>query len=541
MPVIHVNQNRAFLLTPHSTGNKLSNFAPSTHPSCHFSPTPTFLKPKTLLFRSLPSQFILPNDSSLFPFSTHPRRFASVIAAAKKGSDYYSVLNVGKNASLQEIKASYRRLARQYHPDMNKGQGAEEKFKEISSAYEVLSDAEKRSLYDRFGEAGLQGEYNESGDGASGIDPFEMFTQYFGDSHSFFGGSGSSRGFNFDFSNAGRQDLDIRYDLHLSFKESIFGGERDIEVPCLEACDGCEGTGAKSRSCIKTCSNCQGRGGVVKTEKTPFGIVSQVSTCPKCSGNGKIIADACRQCNGQGQVKSKRSLRVVIPPGVSDGSSMQLRGEGNIDKTRGIAGNLFLVVHVEEENGILRDGLNLYSKVDIDYTGAILGTITKVKTMDGIRDLKIPPGCQPGDTLKMENMGVPNMSRPHERGDHHFIVNVRIPKNISNEEQDLLKALASIRAASKDHSVPFDDHPHRSVPHMWKSLKNFFRQKQPGERFASMSMETRTLRICPSFTSSFVVSISALLFLTCIIALVKIARSTFHKKEITDRQNLSPY
>ncbi|RAL37882.1 hypothetical protein DM860_000576 [Cuscuta australis] len=430
MPVIYSSQQCPFFTIP-STGNRISNFVHSRPPICYFPQKPASSNPKTLVFCSLPPSFIRSNNSPFFPFGTPSRRYASVLAAAKKsGPDYYSVLDVGKNATLREIKASYRKLARKYHPDMNKGHGAEEKFKEISSAYEVLSDAEKRSLYDRFGEAGLRGEYNDSSNGVPWADPFEMFNPYFGDSNPFFGVSGSSSGFKFNFGSEGRQDLDIRCELHLSFKESIFGGERDIEIPCLEDCDGCDGTGAKSNNCIKVCSHCGGRGGMVKTEKTPFGIASQVSSCPKCSGNGKVITDACCRCNGHGQIKSKRSMRVVIPPGVSDGVFMRLRGEGNIDKTRSIAGDLFLAIHVEEEHGISRDGLNLCSKVEVDYTEAILGTVTKVKTVEGIKDLKIPPGCQPGDTLKIENMGVPNMSKPHERGDHHFFVNVRIPKNI---------------------------------------------------------------------------------------------------------------
>ncbi|XP_031130119.1 uncharacterized protein LOC116031906 isoform X2 [Ipomoea triloba] len=476
MPLIHINQHCSFF-TAHSTRTQIPSY---------FPPIPSSLKPKTL--------------------SSRRRRLVSVTAAAKTaGSDYYSVLNVGKNASLQEIKASYRKLARQYHPDMNKGPGAEEKFKEISAAYEV--------------------------------DPFELFAQYFGESDPFFGGSGGSRAFNFNFSSAGRRDLDIRYDLNLSFEESIFGGEQNIEIPCLEPCDSCSGSGAKSSNCIKVCSDCGGRGGVVKTEKTPFGIVSQVSTCSKCSGNGKIITDSCRQCNGRGKVKSKRRLRVVVPLGVSDGASMQLRGEGNIDKTRGIAGDLFLVIHVKEEHGIRRDGLNLYSKVEVDYTGAILGTVTKVKTMEGIKNLKIPPGCQPGDTLKMKNMGVPNMNKPSERGDHHFIVNVRIPKNISNEERDLLEKLASLGAASTEQPMPFDGDSYGSVKHLWKSVKNFFGQKQSGERFASMSMEAPPALWSRAFSPpSLMVSVSALLFMTCIIALVKIGQCTLHKKPLI-RQN----
>ncbi|KAA8541393.1 hypothetical protein F0562_025356 [Nyssa sinensis] len=243
---------------------------------------------KNLSFRGK-YQDINPN----FPSNRTKRRCSSVIRAA--ASDYYSILNVSRNATLQEIKSSYRKLARKYHPDMNKGPGAEEKFKEMSAAYEVLSDDEKRSLYDRFGEAGLRGEYDGSGSGSQGVDPFDVFDTFFGESNGLFGGRGEPGGFNFNLRNKGSQGLDTRHDIFLSFEESIFGGQQDIEVSCLETCDDCGGTGAKSSSSIKSCVDCGGRGGVMKVQKTPFGIMSQVSTCSKCGGdwqdNYLIIAE----------------------------------------------------------------------------------------------------------------------------------------------------------------------------------------------------------------------------------------------------------
>ncbi|PHU24224.1 hypothetical protein BC332_09331 [Capsicum chinense] len=353
--------------------------APNINPNSSFS---TFGFPKTLTFSNSLSSSLEFSSTESNPFSVNRRRrrrFVTVEAAAKSSSsDLYSVLNVSRNATLQEIKASYRKLARKYHPDMNKGPGAEEKFKEISAAYEVLSDDEKRSSYDRFGEAGLRGEYDVPGGSPQGVDPFEVFSEYFGESNAFFGGIGGSRGFNFDFKNMGRQNLDIRYDLDLSFEESIFGGQRDIEVPSLDECDRCDGTGAKSSSCVKVCSECGGRGGVVKTQKTPFGIMTQVSACLKCEGKGRIVTDNCQKCGGHGQVQSKRSIKVVVPPGVHDGATMQVRGEGNIDKKSSMSGDLYLVIHVEEKRDIWRDGLNLYSKLDVDFTEAILGTVKKV-------------------------------------------------------------------------------------------------------------------------------------------------------------------
>ncbi|OMO49324.1 hypothetical protein CCACVL1_31073 [Corchorus capsularis] len=376
-------------------------------------------------------------------------RRTAVIRAA--GSDYYSTLNVSPDATLQEIKASYRKLARKYHPDMNKSPGAEDKFKEISAAYEVLSDNEKRSLYDRLGEVGLQREYSGSGGASSGVDPFEVYNAFFGGSDGFFGGMGEPGGFNFDLRNKGNTSLDIRYDLHLNFEESVFGGEHKIQVSCLETCDDCGGTGAKSSSCITSCSGCGGRGVVMKSQRTPFGMVSQVSTCSNCGGNGKIITDNCRRCNGCGKVKVKRSMSVIIPPGVSDGSTMRIQGEGNFDKRRGLAGDLFIVLNINEKPGIWRDGLNLYSKINVDYTQAILGTVVKVETVEGMKDLQIPSGIQPGEKVKLSRLGIPDINKPSVRGDHHFIVNVLIPKDISNKERALVEELASLKASSKSY------------------------------------------------------------------------------------------
>ncbi|KAG8388147.1 hypothetical protein BUALT_Bualt02G0095700 [Buddleja alternifolia] len=468
--------------------------------------------------------------------NTRRRRFAPFIAAAAaaKSSDYYSVLNVSRNATLQEIKAAYRSLARKYHPDMNKDPGAEEKFKEIGAAYEVLSDSEKRSLYDRFGEEGLRGEFDATSTGPQGVDPFEVFAEYFGESNRFFGGGGEPRGFNFNFREKGSQNLDIRYDLYLSFEESIFGAKHDVEVPCLETCDDCGGTGAKSSSCLKLCTECGGRGGVMKTQKTPFGIMSQVTSCTKCGGDGKIITDKCRRCNGRGEVRAKRSIEVVVPAGIDDGAAMRIRGEGNVDKKRGIAGDLYLVLHIEEKQGIQRDGMDLFSKVDIDYTEAILGTIKKVNTVEGTKDLDIPAGIQPGHKLKLRYMGVPNINKPSARGNHYFIVNVQIPKEISDSERALVEKLASLRKI-KGHTLPRNDqgtrdkdnikttssHGSKGEMHWWKSIKDFLWRKQSGERFASICTDNSAMwrygnppRHLPSLITISTILVSAFIFIS---------------------------
>ncbi|KAL1318329.1 hypothetical protein HN51_070610 [Arachis hypogaea] len=534
----------------------------SSLPTYSFSsnaPSPSTLAVATLGFFSTtatPSKFLRKTTShSHIPSFGFPAtrntpfsRYASTIRAKAGTSDYYSVLNVSRNATLQEIKASYRKLARKYHPD--KRPGAEEKFKEISAAYEVLSDDEKRSLYDRFGESGLQGE-NGGSASASGVDPFDLFDAFFGrtDGNGMFGESDEG-GMNFSFRSNRSRGLDIRHDLYLSFEESIFGVRREIEVSCFEPCNDCDGTGAKSRNCIKICTNCDGRGGEMKSQKTPFGIMSQVSTCSKCGGIGKIITDHCRRCEGSGQVKSKRTMEVVIPPGASDGDTTQIRGEGNFDSRRHISGDLFVVLHVDEKQGIWREGLHLYSKINIDFTDAILGSVKKVETVEGLRDLQIPSGVQPGEAVKLSRLGVPDMNRPSFRGDHYFIVNVLIPKNISATERVLVEQLASLRASkydslsSKDTGISqgkfkefnmdpkYQDSSKRTkhVGSLWTSIQNFLRRGQSEEKFASISLDT-SMSYCRFSHQNYSVLDSFVVFLIiCLLASIANSKYSLFRK-----------
>ncbi|KAM0983082.1 hypothetical protein ACFX2J_015796 [Malus domestica] len=505
------NPNSAVPLPPYSLSCSALSSAASTF----------FARSKNPIFQ--------PNSAS-FLRANPPRGARLAIRAA--GTDYYKTLNVPRTATLQEIKSAYRNLARKYHPD--KGGGAEDKFKEISAAYEVLSDDGKRSLYDRFGEAGLQGDYGSSTMGPSGVDPFDIFDTFFGGSDGMFGGRGESGGMNFNFSNRGNQGLDIRYDLYLSFEESIFGVQREIQVSCVETCDDCGGTGAKSDKGIKSCTGCGGRGGVMKTQKTPFGMISQVSTCSKCGGDGRIITDPCQRCSGKGQVQSKRAMSISIPAGVNDGATMQIQGEGNLDKKRGKVGDVYIVLHVDEKAGIRRDGLNLYSKINIDYTEAILGTVIKVETVEGLKELQIPSGIQPGETVKLRRMGVPDINRPSSRGDHHFTVNVLIPKIISDKERALVEELASLKASREGHSAAskgtgirdrnFGKHrtnassqaTKRSAS-LWDSIKGVLGKRQSGEGFASVSVDRPPL-LWGSFQPDplHMASIFTVLVVTCI-------------------------
>ncbi|XP_057968975.1 uncharacterized protein LOC131158255 [Malania oleifera] len=367
-------------------------------------------------------------------FSTRP---GTVISAS---SDYYFTLGVSKSASNKEIKAAYRRLARQYHPDVNKQPGATEKFKEISAAYEVLSDDKKRALYDQYGEAGVKSAVGGQA-GAYTTNPFDLFETFFGPSMSGFPGM-DQMGFRTRRRSTVTKGEDIRYDMILEFSEAIFGAEKEFVLSHLETCEACAGTGAKIGSKMRICSACGGRGQVMRTEQTPFGMFSQVSVCPNCAGDGEVISEYCRKCSGEGHIRVKKDIKVKIPPGVSKGSILRVAGEGDAGPKGGPPGDLFVYLDVEEIPEIQRDGINLSSTVSISYLDAILGAVVKVKTVEGISELQIPSGTQPGDVLVLAKKGAPKLNRPSIRGDHLFTIKVTIPRRIGVKERELLEELA---------------------------------------------------------------------------------------------------
>ncbi|PWA37869.1 chaperone DnaJ, Terminal organelle assembly protein TopJ [Artemisia annua] len=347
-----------------------------------------------------------------------------VFAAA----DYYSTLGVSRSAGIKDIKAAYRKLARQYHPDVNKQPGATEKFKEISNAYEVLSDDKKRAMYDRYGEDGVKSTVGGQG-GAYATNPFDLFETFFGTSMGGFAG-GDTTGFGGRRASTVIKGEDIRYDMTLEFTEAIFGTEKEFGVSHLETCDQCTGTGAKVGTKMRICSACGGRGQVMRTEQTPFGMFSQVSVCPKCNGSGEMISEYCRKCSGDGRIRAKKEIKVKIPPGVSKGSILRVAGEGDAGPKGGPPGDLYVYLGVQEIPEIQRDGINLLSSITISYLDAILGTVAKVKTVDGMTELQIPAGTQPGDTLVLARKGAPKLNRPSIRGDHLFTIKVNIPVRI---------------------------------------------------------------------------------------------------------------
>ncbi|KAB2041312.1 hypothetical protein ES319_D02G139300v1 [Gossypium barbadense] len=347
---------------------------------------------------------------------------------------------------------------------------------------------------------------------------------------------GEPGGFNFNLRNNGSNDLDIWYELHLNFEESIFGGEREIMVSYLETCNDCGGTGAKTSSCVKSCTDCGGKGGSTKSKRTPFGVAIEVSTCSSCGGKGKIITDKCRRCSGCCKVKVKRSMRIIIPPGVADGFTKRIRGEGNVDKKSGFAGDLFVVLRIGAKQGIWRDGLNLYSKINVDYTEAILGTVVKVETVEGIKDLRIPCGIQPGDAVKLSRLGVPDVNKPSVRGDHHFFVNVLIPKDISNKERKLIEEVASLKVSKR--SCPSDgmheagESKERAsikrtsrVASLWNSVKTFLGRRESREGFASITADASSALLlrshCKSDSSLLTVSYFSVFVFTLIWTLMR--------------------
>lgn len=353
--------------------------------------------------------------------------------------DYYEVLGVSRSASPEEVKRAYRRLARKYHPDINKEEGAEEVFKEINRAYEILSEPEMRSRYDRFGEAGVG-----SAAGGAGFQDFSDMGGFADIFETFFGGFGGPGGQTSRRRGPARGD-DLRLDLKLDFKEAIFGGEKEIKISHLETCGTCGGSGAKPGTRPTTCSTCGGSGQVRRTTRTPFGSFAQVSTCPTCNGTGEMVEERCETCGGSGHRQESKKLKITIPAGVDNGTRLRVSGEGDAGQRGGPAGDLYVYLFVEEDAKFRRDGINILSDLKITYLQAILGANIEVDTVDGKVAMEIPSGTQPNTVLTLENRGVPKLGNPVSRGDHLISVQVQIPTRLKPEERELIEKLAELR------------------------------------------------------------------------------------------------
>jgi molecular chaperone DnaJ len=353
--------------------------------------------------------------------------------------DYYEVLGVSREATDQEIKSAYRKLALKHHPDRNQGdKHAEELFKEAAEAYSVLADADKRGAYDRFGHAGVS-----SGAGAGGFDPtiFADFGDIFGNLRDIFGFGdmfgGGRRG-------GPQRGADLRYDLEISFEESARGVETSIQIPRQEQCETCGGSGAAPGSSPSVCSHCGGRGQV----RYQQGFFTVAQTCRQCGGAGRVITKPCAECHGNGVVARQRKLTVKIPAGIASGQRLRLYGEGEAGAAGGHPGDLYVVVHVLESSTFQRDGDDLFCRVPVTFPTVALGGEVKVPTLDGPETLSVPEGTQSGHVFKLRGKGMPSVTG-RGRGDLHVAVDVVTPKRLTRDQRQLMEQLAKTMPVDK--------------------------------------------------------------------------------------------
>lgn len=354
--------------------------------------------------------------------------------------DYYEVLGVSRNASKEDIKKAYRRLAMKYHPDRNKSTDAEEKFKEISEAYGVLSDDDKRRQYDMFGHAGIDSRYTQE-DIFRGINFEDIFRDLgfgFGGFESifetFFGGGRR-------YERGQRRGADLRFDMEVTLEEVAQGVEKRIKFPRLAKCDSCNGTGAKPGTSPKTCPSCNGSGQVGYTKRTPFGQFTSVTTCTRCRGEGRVIEDPCSSCRGTGKVKTTKKLFVKVPPGVDTGSRLRLEGEGDAGEKDAPPGDLYVVIHVKPHELFIREGDDLFLELPITFSQAALGDKITVPTLNSSVKMNIPSGTQSGTVFRLRGRGMPSL-RGYGRGDLHIRVQVKTPTKLTKEQKRLFEELS---------------------------------------------------------------------------------------------------
>lgn len=363
--------------------------------------------------------------------------------------DYYEVLGVSKNASKDEIKRAYRKLSKKYHPDINKEPGAEEKFKEVKEAYEVLSDDQKRARYDQFGHEDPS-QNQGFGGGFSGFDGFGGFEDIF---NTFFGGGGSRR----RNSNAPRAGADLQYSMSISFEEAVFGKETDIQIPKEETCDTCGGSGAKPGTKPETCPHCHGTGQISTEQNTPFGRIVNRRVCTHCDGTGQIIREKCSTCGGTGKVRKRRRIHIKIPAGIDDGQQLRVAGQGEPGVNGGPPGDLYIVFHVKPHEFFERDGDDIYCEMPLTFAQAALGDEIEVPTLHGKVKLKIPAGTQTGTKFRLRGKGAPNV-HGYGVGDQHIIVKVVTPTKLTEKQKQLLREFAEIGGSIPDeqHESLFD-------------------------------------------------------------------------------------
>ena len=363
---------------------------------------------------------------------------------AQEKRDYYEVLGVSKGASEDEIKKAYKKLARKYHPDMNPGdKEAEEKFKEVNEANEVLSDPDKKARYDQFGFAGVDPSYGAGaggpgwGDGAAGFD-FGDLGDIFG---SFFGGGfGGAQRRN---PNAPQRGESIRAAVTVTFTEAAFGCEKEITVERSEQCPTCKGNGCAAGTTPEVCPTCHGSGSVQTRRQTPMGVFASTAPCSKCGGTGRIIHQPCPDCHGQGRIRKRRSIKVNIPAGIDDGQTISLRGQGHAGKNGGPSGDLLITVMVQPHEIFRREGTSVFCEAPITYAQAVLGGTLEIPTIDGKVKYDIPEGTQTGSVFRLRGKGIPVLNG-RGRGDQYVTVTIETPKNLNKEQKEALKKFSDL-------------------------------------------------------------------------------------------------
>lgn len=362
---------------------------------------------------------------------------------AEEKKDYYEILGIKKDSSQEEIKNAYKKLAKKYHPDVSKEGNAEEKFKEVLEAYNVLSDPQKRSNYDQFGHAaeGFSG-FRGFGDFGQGFD-FSDFSNVGFDFEDLFDRFGFGDIFGREFrrtKHRARKGLDLRYDLSVGFEEAAFGTEKEIELERVEECEKCGGSGSAGKGGMIDCTECGGSGVKETTKRTFFGIFTTRTACRKCRGEGKIVKNPCKECNGLGRIRIKRKIKVKVPEGVDNGSYLRLGGEGNAGDKGAENGDLFVVVFIEPHDFFRRDGTDIFAEIPITFSMAALGGKVKVPTLKEKVNLSIPSGTQTGTIFKLKGKGVKDSERGGY-GDEYIKVIVRTPKHLSKKEKELFEQL----------------------------------------------------------------------------------------------------
>jgi molecular chaperone DnaJ len=380
--------------------------------------------------------------------------------------DYYEILGVAKGASAEDIKKSYRKVAMQYHPDRNPGdKAAEEKFKEAAEAYEVLSDAEKRSQYDRYGHAGLSnGRGNFGGGGMNMDDIFSQFGDIFGDDifGSFFGGGrrggGGGRA-------RGVKGSNLRIKIKMNFEEIAKGATKNIKVKKYVGCGTCGGSGAKDRGSVQSCSTCGGSGQVRRVSNTFLGQMQTVSTCPACNGEGTLITAKCGTCKGEGRVFGEDTVSIDIPAGVQEGMQLSVGGKGNAGERGGPAGDLIVLIEEEPHEQLHRDGLNVAYELYLSISDAVFGIQLEIPTIDGKAKIKIPAGTQSGKIFRLKGKGFPSVNS-YEKGDQLVHVNVWTPQHLTAEEKAIMEKL--------NHSPNFQPKPDKNEPSFFDKVREMF-------------------------------------------------------------------